>query len=84
MRCDTMRCNVTCEMVKFTYFILDVYVCVCVFCTALTSVERPANCTKQQKKTNSKNYIVAIVVVFGLVFNGFLYHVVCILPNRNV
>lgn len=78
-----MRCNVTCEMVKFTYFILDVCVCLCIlYCIDVSRTPRELHETA--KKTNSKNYIVAIVVVFGLVFNGFLYHVVCILPNRNV
>lgn len=52
MRCDTMRCNVTCEMVKFTYFILDVCVCLCIlYCIDVSRTPRESHETAEKKQT---------------------------------
>lgn len=84
-RWDATRCDV---MLRTRWWnsltLFSACVCLCIlYCIDVSRTPRESHETAK-KKTNSKNYIVAIVVVFGLVFNGFLYHVVCILPNRNV
>lgn len=82
MRCDTMRCNVTCKMVKFTYFILGLCVCLCIlYCIDVSRTPRESHETAEKKQTlkTTLSLLLWSLVWFLMDFCIMVY----ILPNRN-